>query len=113
MTTVHIKQGDLEPPVTATLMQAVGTAAATVIDLTVATGVKFAMRARDGTLKVNAAGTIVSAAAGTVKYVWTGTDTDTPGNYDCEWQITWPTARPQTVPGAGYDQVCIGDDLAT
>jgi hypothetical protein len=113
MSTFNVKQGDLVPAITATLMQAVGTAAATVIDLTAASSVKFAMRNRQlGTNKVDAAGTIVSAAAGTVKYQWVGTDTDTEGVFDCEWQITWPTGK-QTVPGSGYDQIVIGDDIAT
>lgn len=112
MSTLRIKQGDLVPAATATLMQQVGTATATPIDLTTASSVKFAMRDRAGVIKVDAAGTIVSAAAGTVKYQWTGTDTDTAGNYDMEWQITWPAGK-QTVPGAGYDTVCIGDDIAT
>jgi hypothetical protein len=113
VSTLYIKQGDLVPAATATLMQAVGSAAATPIDLTTATGVKFAMRNRaTGTIKVDAAGSVVSAAAGTVKYQWTGTDTDTSGNYDMEWQITWAAGK-QTVPGAGYDTVCVIDDIAT
>jgi len=113
VSTFSVKQGDLVPAITATLMQQVGTASATVIDLTTASGVKFAMRNRDlGTDKVNAAATIVTPAAGTVKYQWVGTDTDTPGVYDCEWQITWPSGK-QTVPGSGYDQIVIGDDIAT
>lgn len=113
MSTFHIKQGDLVPALTATLQQAVGTAAATPIDLTTATAVKFAMRNREtGVLKINAAAAVVSAAAGTVSYQWAGTDTDTIGNYDSEWQITWITGK-QTIPGAGYDVISIGDDLAT
>ena len=113
MSTFKVKQGDLVPALTATLMQAVGTAAAVPIDLTTATGVKFAMRNRTlGTIKVDAACTIVSAIAGTVKYTWVGTDTDTIGFYDAEFQITWPAGK-QTVPGGGYDTIQIGDDIAT
>ena len=113
MSTFKIKQGDLVPALTATLMQAVGTAAAVPIDLTTASGVKFAMRTRNGdTLKVDAAATIVTPSAGTVKYQWVGTDTDTIGFYDAEWQITWPAGK-QTVPGGGYDLIQIGDDIAT
>lgn len=114
MSIFRIKKGDLEPAMTATLMQQVGTAAAAPINLTTATSVKFAMRNKNSsTPKVDATATIVSAAAGTVKYTWTGTDTDTAGDYDGEWQIIWPTARPQTVPGSGYDQILIGTDIAT
>lgn len=113
MTIFAIKQGDLVPAITATLMQQVGTAAAAPIDLTLASSVKFAMRNQTAlTTKVDAAGTIVSAVAGTVKYQWVGTDTDTPGTYDIEWQITWAAGK-QTVPGAGFDQIVIADDIAT
>lgn len=113
MSIFAIKQNDLVPAVTATLMQAVGTAAAAPIDLTTATGVKFGMRNRaTGVIKVDAVATIVSPAAGTVKYQWAGSDTDTVGEYDNEWQITWPAGK-QTVPGSGFDKVVIYDDIAT
>lgn len=111
MSIFTIKQGDLVPAITATLMQAVGSSAAAPIDLTAASAVKFAMR-RQGVIKVDAAGTVVSAAAGTVRYQWITADTDTVGVYDCEWQITWPSGK-QTVPGGGYDQINIVDDIAT
>lgn len=113
MSIFAIKQNDLVPAITATLMQAVGTASAAPIDLTTATSVKFAMRLRSsGATKIDAVGSIVTPAAGTVKYQWSGTDTDTAGDYDCEWQITWPAGK-QTVPGASYDKVVITDDIAT
>lgn len=108
-----MKKGDLVPVLTATLMQAVGTATPVPIDLTTATGVKFAMKKRGATAnKVDAAATVVSAVAGTVKYQWVGTDTDTAGIYITEWQITWPTGK-QTVPGSGYDLIQIDADIAT
>lgn len=113
MSTFKIKKGDLVPAVTATLMQAVGSAAAAAIDLTTASSVKFAMRNRNGgAIKVDAAATVVSAAAGTVKYQWAGTDTDTAGIFDGEWQITWPAGK-QTVPGGGYDTIQVTTDIAT
>ena len=113
MSTFSIKQNDLVPAITATLMQAVGSAAATPIDLTTAVSVKFAMRdLAGGTAKVDAAATVVTPAAGTVRYQWVGTDTDTIGNYQAEWQISWAAGK-QTVPGAGYDTISISDDIAT
>lgn len=113
MSTFKMKRGDLFPPITATLMQAVGTAAAVPIDLTTATGIKFAMKKRGASAnKVDAAASTVSAAAGTVKYQWVGTDTDTAGFYIAEWQITWPGGK-QTVPGADYDLIQIDADIAT
>lgn len=113
MSTFSIKQNDLVPAISATLMQAVGTADAGPIDLTTAISVKFAMRRRStGATKVDAAGTIVTPSAGTVKYQWAGIDTDTAGDYDCEWQILWPAGK-QTIPGASYDKIVITDDIAT
>ena len=109
-----IKTGDLLPAITATLMQQVGTADATVIDLTTATAVKFGMRNRaTGATKVDAAGTIVSAVAGTVKYTWVSGDTDTAGTYDAEWQVMWPSSKPQTIPNGGYDTIVVGTGIAT
>lgn len=106
-----IKQGDLVPGITATLMQAVGSAAAAPIDLTTASAIKFAMR-RNGALKVDGTAAAISAADGTVGYQWVTGDTDTAGLYDCEWQITWPAGK-QTVPGGSYDQVYVMGDIST
>ena len=112
MSNFPIKKGDLVPAITATLMQQVGTATPIPIDLTTASSVKFAMSTNGGTPKVDAAATVVSAAAGTVKYTWAGTDTDTAGVYNAEWQIVWPSGK-QTVPGSGYDKIVIEADIAT
>jgi hypothetical protein len=107
ISTFTIKKGDLRPVIQATLRDAVG-----VIDLTNASGVSFVMNyPGGGSNKVNAAGTIVTAASGIVKYTWTGTDTDTAGTFDCEWEIDWGGGVPQTVPSEGYDRVIITEDL--
>lgn len=57
-------------------------------DLTGATGVTFKLRALDATtFKVNAAGTIVTAASGIVRYSWGATDLDTAGFYVGSWHV--------------------------
>ena len=47
------------------------------------------------TLKVDAAATVVSAAAGTVRYDWASADLDTPGSYRAWWRVTLASAKVQ------------------
>ena len=101
-----MKRGDLLPIAFSTLSDSTGA-----VDLTGAS-VQFIMRARDGTMKVNAAATIDDAAAGLVSYVWTLGDTDTPGVYPQEWEVTFPDGKIATFPNAGYNYVTVARDLA-
>lgn len=82
-----VGRGDLLPALTAAATYSDGT----VIDLTAATSPKFIMRlasAADGsTPKVNATATVVDGAAGTIRYAWSGTDTDTAGTYTAEFEV--------------------------
>lgn len=67
-------------------------------DLTGST-VKFQMRAVDSsTLKVDAAATIVTPAAGTVRYDWAAADVNTADYYVAWWHVTLPGGNIQDVP---------------
>lgn len=107
---------DLLPSIQATLKNPDGT----VVDLTNATSVKFIMLAANtdwtpksgATPKVNTAATMVTPkTGGVVRYDWVTGDTDTAGQYLGQWQVTWPTNRPQSFPTATYYAIQILADL--
>lgn len=86
-------QNNLSPSVSDTI-----TVNGVAFDLTGST-VTFKMRlATSSTVKVSSPATIVSAPAGTVRYDWTGTDTDTPGMYVFWWSVTLPSGKVQDSP---------------
>lgn len=58
--------------------------------------VKFKMRLDSGSsLKVDAAGQVVSAPAGTVRYDWAAPDVDAPGFYVGWWEVTFASGKKQ------------------
>lgn len=106
MADFYIKRGDTKEPIAATLSDENGA-----VDVTGA-AVKFLMRRKTtGAVKVNSAGQIVDGAAGTVRYEWSAEDTDTEGEYQAEWQVTFADARVQTFPNDSYIEVKVVKDI--
>jgi hypothetical protein len=98
----QIKSFDRLPSIQATLNA----------DLTTAVDVKFIMRpSNGGTVKVNAAATIVNPSGGVVRYDWLTADTDTPGQFQAEWEVHWPGPKTQTFPTATYHSIEVVADL--
>lgn len=106
MSDLIMKKDDLLPVVDAVLRDATG-----LVDLTGAT-VKFIMKlGLTGVVKVNASATTPSATGGQVRYTWAGTDTDTAGDYLCEWEVTL-SGNKSTFPNGSFKRVRIVTDLA-
>lgn len=99
----NLKRGNLLPALNATLKYSDGT----IINLTGAT-VKFFMRPKgSSTVIVNASCSVVSATAGTVQYNWQAGETDTVGNYEGEFQITFGSGSKLSVPNNALIQIFI------
>ena len=107
--TFYIKQNDTRPELDVFLRDDKDRT----INVTGAT-VKFNMRnASDNTIKVNAGSvTTVSSTGGRVKYSFSSADTDTSGNFDGEFQVTFVGGQVETFPNDGYIKVIIPDDVA-
>lgn len=107
--TFYIKQNDTRPELDVFLRDDKDRS----INVTGAT-VKFNMRnASDNTVKVDTGSvTTVSSTSGRVKYSFSAADTDTSGNFDGEFQVTFVGGQVETFPNDGFIKVIITDDVA-
>lgn len=105
---VYLKSGDTAPALQATLQDGGGTA----IDLTGAT-VRFHMRQK-GAIKpvVDSSAALVTPASGVVQYAWSDEDTALPGEYEAEFEVTYPSGIIETFPSNGFINVTIRESLA-
>ncbi len=108
MADFYIKRGDRLPKLQATLKNPDGS----VVDLTGAT-VKFRMFPAGGaTAKVDGDGAIEGAATqGNVSYSWQGGDTDTAGEFNGEWEVTFNSGLAETFPNYDYMKILVVPDL--
>jgi hypothetical protein len=104
---IQVKQGDRRPPATATIKRGIA-----IVPLDTAASVTFKMTPVGGATKtVDAAATITDAPLGEVEYRWAVGDTDTPGEYEAEWEVVWSDGTNETFPTIDYDIVLIYGDL--
>ncbi|HEX7050014.1 MAG TPA: BppU family phage baseplate upper protein [Longimicrobiales bacterium] len=101
-----VKRNDVGGTISTTLSDATGP-----VDLTGATVAFHLGRAGQPAL-VSAAATVTNAAGGVVSYTWAAGDTDTEGDWQAEWEVTFPSGEVRTFPNDGYDTVHIRADLA-
>ena len=104
----YIKQNDTAPDIELDLKDAFGAP----VNVTGA-AVAFSMRVKPaGTVKVDAAaGSIVDAGLGRVKYNFVAANTDTADEYEAEFQLTFPDGDIQTFPNDGHIPVIVTDDI--
>ena len=107
--TFYIKQNDTRPELDVFLRDDKDRT----INVTGAT-VKFNLRnASDNTIKINNGSvTTVSSTSGRVKYSFSASDTDTAGNFDGEFEVTFVGGQVETFPNDGFIKVIITDDVA-
>jgi hypothetical protein len=111
MADFEMKANDLKPSIAATLGFE-GVTPSSPLEGTV----QFIMRRIGVTpaatsAKVTGDAVIVDAAAWQVRYDWAPGDTNAPGDYVAEWEVTDALGKPQTFPGDSYHSVKIYPDL--
>ena len=105
MAIYEIKAGDTWPPVRATLEDEDG-----LVPLTGAS-IRFLMKQVNGSKVVDGLVTSVNIEESVVGYEWTDGDTDVPGVYRYEWEVTFGNGRRETFPSDGWEDLVIKDDL--
>jgi len=96
-----MKQNDTSPDLQVTLKDGDNNA----VDVTGAT-IVFSMSDIGGVVKVSEQSvTSVTEASGIVKYTWASGDTDTPGTYKGEFEVTFVSGAIQTYPNSSAEKL--------
>lgn len=107
---IKIKRGDRLPLLSVVLAYETGDA----IDLTTASAVTFNYKVAGASSgQVSRTMTIVNPLSGLVSYQWVSGDTLTAGRYSAEFEITFSSGDPLTVPTTGYIPMIVYEDIAT
>lgn len=109
MANFSLKRNDTSPAIQSTLLDSNGSP----VNLTEAS-VKFIMIDRKGIVKVNTSDNVSIVGdpkLGVVKYEWIAEDTDTKGDYQAEWEVTFSDTTIQSFPNADYIIIQIKRDL--
>lgn len=103
----YIKENDTSPAIQITCQDYNDAA----VDVTGAS-VRFIMKnLSTGNIVADGAGTIVDGVNGIVKYSWVAGDTNTPGDHDAEFEITYADTKVETFPNSGYIRVVVNEEL--
>ena len=106
--TFFIKQNDDRPTLDVALQDDRGRPT----DISSATVVFHMRNTADDSVKINGSSvTILSATRGEVRYTFTTSNTDTAGNFQAEFQVTFSGGTIETFPNDGYIDVIITDDV--
>ncbi len=108
MTTYYVKRGDSLPPAEAQLLKEDKTP----LNLTDAS-VRFLVRTapRGGVLLIGRPAVVSDIEGGKVLYAWQDGDTESPGTYVVEWEVTFLDGKKVTVPTDSYDRLIVLQDL--
>ena len=82
------------------------------VDVTGASVVFHMRNTADDTTKISGASvTVLAASKGEVRYSWTTVNTNTAGNFEAEFQVTFSDGGVQTFPNDTYIDVIITEDV--
>jgi hypothetical protein len=112
MADFKMKRGDQSPTIKYQLLDDQGDP----VDITGFQEVRFLMRPKtESTLTVdadtNSGVTVTDAANGVVQYEWASGDTDTPGSFEAEWEVTFSGGDKETFPNHDFIDIYITADL--